>query len=472
MKTSTKVWLIVFIVSAVGAALLSNSIFSGIMIGTEIYFNFSALAYVGIVFFAIALVSGTVLYIRFLKRQNFNGMLFFLTVPITILFAVAVYFMSTINTYQSAELEFVRAVLNVSADNNNNYLWVILLTIIYLVFIFISFYIVCRPIKKIEKAVYRLSDGRVRDDIQIGGNKQFETIEVGLNKINENYKKSENLIKKTNLEYEKFIPKQFLKFFGKNSILELELGNQVQREITALFCDVRNSTAMSRSLSLEENFNYINSYLNIVSPIIRKHGGYVDKYLGDGILAVFIKPESAIECSINIVKAVENKNKDEKTPSMEVGISIHTGEVVFGVVGEEERKSLTIISDNVNLASKMEEINKYFGSKIVFSKRTLNNLKINYPLSYRYIGSLTLDDKEYMSMFECLDCYSKQKRDNLEKTKTIFEQAVRQFNLGKFCTAKDNFEKVLKTARDDKVSYMYFNKCETTLCGEAPLRLK
>ena len=124
MKTSTKVWLIVFIVSAVGAVLLSNSIFSGIMIGTEIYFNFSALAYVGIVFFAIALVSGTVLYIGFLKRQNFNGMLFFLTVPITILFAVAVYFMSTINTYQSAELEFVRAVLNVSADNNNNYLWV------------------------------------------------------------------------------------------------------------------------------------------------------------------------------------------------------------------------------------------------------------------------------------------------------------------------------------------------------------
>ena len=239
-----------------------------------------------------------------------------------------------------------------------------------------------------------------------------------------------------------------------------------------MYVDIHNSTNMSTTLSLEENFNYINGYLNVVSPIIRKFGGFVDKYLGDGILAVFVKPQNALECSKAIYKVIETQNASQKMqPSLDVYISINTGEVVFGIVGEEERKSPTIISDTVNLVSKMEEFNKYFGSKIIFSKRTLNSLKIDYPLSYRYVGSLTLGDKEYLSLFESLECYSKKKRERLEDTKTMFEQAVRYFNLNKCHQAKELFAKILKIARDDKVAYMYFNKCEQSVCGDAPLRL-
>ena len=259
---------------------------------------------------------------------------------------------------------------------------------------------------------------------------------------------------------------------GKNSILELELGNQVQKEVTTMFCDIRNSTATSSTLSLEDNFNYINSYLKVVSPLVRKHGGFVDKYLGDGILAVFMKAENAMECAVQIVKAIEQKNKSSvATPSMDVGISLNTGEVVFGVVGEEERKSPTIISDTVNLASKMENINKFFHTKIIFSKRTLNSLRNEYPLSYRFIGTLTLEDKDYLSMFECLDSYDKKTREKLESVKVTFEQGVRYYNLGKYHNAKENFQLVLKRSREDKVAYMYYNKCEQKISGENPMRL-
>ena len=115
--------------------------------------------------------------------------------------------------------------------------------------------------------------------------------------------------------------------------------------------------------------------------------------------------------------------------------------------------------------------NKYFGSKIVFSKKTLNSLKIDYPLSYRYVGSLTLGDKEYLSIFESLEAYSKKKREKLEENKTIFEQGVRYFNLGKCHQAKEQFESHLRRNKDDKVAYMYFNKCEQNVCGDAPLKL-
>ncbi len=472
MKKNTKVWLIVFIISTVIGILLFNQIYSGISFVNNFNFNFSTVGYIGLIFLLVSLISGLILYFKFIKSQNFSRMLFFITVPLTLVFAFLIYSVTNINSYNSPQVDYVKQVLNVNQTNNVNYIWAIFLGIVYLILLFVTLNLVCKPIKKIEKAVYRLSDGRVKDEIQIGGNKQFLGIEHGLNKINDVYKEKENLLKKTNIEYEKFIPKQFLKFLGKNSILELELGNQVQKEVTTMFCDIRNSTATSTSLSLEENFNYINSYLKIVSPLIRKYGGFVDKYLGDGVLAVFVSAENAIECAVQIVKAIEQKNKSNvKTPSMDVGISLNTGEVVFGVIGEEERKSPTIISDTVNLASKMENINKFFKTKIIFSKRTLNSLKSEYPLSYRYLGSLTLDDKNYLSLFECLDAYDKKIREKIESIKVTFEQGVRFYNLGKYHNAKENFQLVLKRVREDKVAYMYYNKCEQKINGENPMRL-
>ena len=472
MKTSTKIWMIIFIVSTVFGILLAREIFRGLNFGETLTFNFSVWGWVGIVMNVISNIALAVLFAKFLKTQPFNRVLFFSTVPLTLTFFALSYGLLTINDYNNAPVTYVRQVLNVSTTNSNNYWWLGLLGLIYLFALFLIFHFNSKPLKKVEKAVYRLGNGHVASDIEIGGSKTFREIEHSLNKINSNFKEKDNIIQKTNTEYEKFVPKQFLKFLGKNSILDLELGNQVKKEVTTMYVDIHNSTNMSTTLSLEENFNYINGYLNVVSPIIRKFGGFVDKYLGDGILAVFIKPQNALECSKAIYKVIETQNASQKMqPSLDVYISINTGEVVFGIVGEEERKSPTIISDTVNLVSKMEEFNKYFGSKIIFSKRTLNSLKIDYPLSYRYVGSLTLGDKEYLSLFESLECYSKKKRERLEDTKTMFEQAVRYFNLNKCHQAKELFAKILKIARDDKVAYMYFNKCEQSVCGDAPLRL-
>lgn len=472
MKTSTKIWSIIFIVSTVFAILLIKPVSEGVIWGPTLSFNFSVWGYIGLVFNLISNIALTILFIKFLKTQPFNRMIYFSILPLTFTFFGLAYGLVTINNYNNAPVKYVRQVLNVSTTNSNNYLWLGILGIVYLVILFFIVYFSCKPLKKVENAVHRLGNGRVASDIEIGGSKTFMEIEHSLNKINTNFKEKDNIIQQTNTEYEKFVPKQFLKFLGKNSILELELGNQVKKEVTTMYVDIRNSTNMSTTLSLEENFNYINSYLNKVSPLIRKFGGFVDKYLGDGILAVFIKPQNALECSKAIYKVIENQNASAKMqPSLDVYISINTGEVVFGIVGEEERKSPTIISDTVNLVSKMEDFNKFFGSKIIFSKRTLNSLKIDYPLSYRYVGSLTLGDKEYLSLFESLECYSKKKREKLEYTKTMFEQAVRYFNLNKCHQAKELFEKILKTVRDDKVAYMYYNKCEQSVCGDAPLRL-
>ena len=149
MKKSTKVWLIVFIISFVGSLLLFSSVSRGIVIGESIYLNFDAMGYVGLVFMVISTVSGSVLYFKFIKSQNFTRMLFFLTVPLTLTFAVAIYLVSDINSFNGTQIDTLRQVLNVTPSNNINYVWAILLTIVYLILLFLTFSYACKPIKKI-----------------------------------------------------------------------------------------------------------------------------------------------------------------------------------------------------------------------------------------------------------------------------------------------------------------------------------
>lgn len=461
MRTSTKVLMILFFITLVGVVLTSTYFFKEVTITSErLVFNLSAISYMFIMLSVVNGIFGSILYIRFLKSQKLSSMLFFSVVPLTIVFSLLTYFLATINNYSGDAVQIVRQTLQISTTNINNYLWIALLTLVYLLIIFIIFKVLTRPLKNLEQAIERLSDGFISDKIRIGGGKQFIKMEYNLNKINDNYKKKETIIKQTNSEYEKYIPKQFVKFLGKNSILDLVVGTQVQKEVTTMFCDIRNSTLVSTTLSLEENFNYINSYLNVVSPIIKKYNGFIDKYLGDGIMAVFTRSRQAYDCAHAIIRAVQEKNSSNVSmPNLEVGVSLNTGDVVFGVVGDENRKSITVISDSVNLASKIGEVNKVFGSLITFSKATLNDLSSALKINYRYIGNLLNDNKEYISIFESLDAYTRIKREKLVKNKIEFEQAVRAYVNGKFSQAKNGFEEVYKKEKDDKVCYVFYNKC-------------
>lgn len=460
MRTSTKVYMILFFITLVGVVLTSSYFFHAIsFVDGSIKIDFSTASYI---FVAISILNGifaSILYIRFLKSQKISLMLFFSVVPLTVIFAVATYFLATINYYNNTTVELVRQVLQINVTNINNYLWIALLTIIYLVVVFIIFKLITKPLKILEIALERLSDGYVGDKISLGGGKQFAKLEYDLNKINDNYRKSETIIKQTSNEYEKYIPKQFIKFLGKKSILDLVVGTKVQKEVTTLFCDVRNSTLVSTTLSLEENFNYINSYLNVVSPIIRKYNGFIDKYLGDGIMAVFTRSRQAFDCAHAIIKAINEKNESNVSmPNLEVGVSLNTGDVVFGVVGDETRKSITIISDSVNFTSKIGEVNKVFGSLITFSKSTLNDLSSATKINYRYVGNLKFDNNEFIPIFESLDAYHRLKREKLIKNKINFEQGVRAYVNGKFSQAKAIFEDVYKKEKDDKVCYVFYNK--------------
>lgn len=468
MRTSTKILIVITIALFIPSAVLSPYLIRAIVpTGTGFVFQFDALAWVGLSFMVLSNIFFGILFFRFLKTQRLSNMIFFSVAPLTLFYAFGLTYIGGVKEMSGVTAQAVRATLNIATEEKsyNNLLWAGLLTLVYLIALFVIVLFACRPLSKVQKATEKLGDGRMKfEDYKVGGGKQFMEIENSLNKINYNYKEKENKIRQTNLEAQKFIPKQFFKFLGKSSIAELELGNQVKKNATTLFCDLKSATSISRSLSLEENFNYINSYLKTVAPLIRKFDGFIDKYLGDGVLSVFPKPQDAIECAHAILRAIDVKNKSQKElPSIDARISINTGEIIFGIVGDEERKSPTIISDVVNLASKMEEINIYIGTKLLIAKSALNELPQNFNFDFRYTGALSLDDGSQVPLFESLEYYPKNKKEKLKKLRNRFEAGVRAYNEKNYHEAKEAFEYVLHYVADDKPSYIYFNRSSDKL---------
>ncbi|MEG6523084.1 CHASE2 domain-containing protein [Desulfotomaculum sp. 1211_IL3151] len=178
---------------------------------------------------------------------------------------------------------------------------------------------------------------------------------------------------------------------------QVSLGGKRQ-ELTIMFCDIRGFTAYSEGKAPEEVVSRLNEYLTAITHVIFRHGGMLDKYLGDGLMAIFGAPvfyedhiERAIRASVEIQKAIGNLNQKwtaQGTPALNVGVGINSGSVLVGNVGSPERMDYTVIGEDVNLASRVEGLTKNFGTLIVISERSVQKLPDNCELrsSLEFLG--------------------------------------------------------------------------------------
>ena len=166
---------------------------------------------------------------------------------------------------------------------------------------------------------------------------------------------------------------------------KLKLGG-VRTVVTVLFVDIRNFTQISENLPPQDVTNILNDYFSVLEPIVAKYNGIINKYMADGVLAVFgepIKEEdhalNAIKCGIEIQDKVkifrEQLLKDGK-PKIDIGIGINSGDVFAGNIGTEERLEYTVIGDNVNLAYRIESYNQLLKTQFLISQYTYEYVKV------------------------------------------------------------------------------------------------
>jgi class 3 adenylate cyclase len=148
--------------------------------------------------------------------------------------------------------------------------------------------------------------------------------------------------------------------------------------MSVMFADIRNFTQISESMTPSQNFEFINEFLTQVAPVIKHHGGFIDKYIGDAIMALFPKsPANAARCAIDMQLALRSFNDrwlGIVNQEVRIGIGVHYGPMILGIVGYAERLSSTVMSDAVNLASRLENLTKKYECDIIVSEDLLQNM--------------------------------------------------------------------------------------------------
>ena len=184
-------------------------------------------------------------------------------------------------------------------------------------------------------------------------------------------------LKDTNISIERFVPQAFLAIVGKPSIVEVELGDNKRKNMTILFSDIRNFTTLSEAMTPDENFAFINAYLERMGPVIRDHNGFIDKYIGDAIMALFESADDALKAGLGMLETLEAFNADRRAAGQApigIGVGINTGTLMMGTIGEKHRMDGTVISDAVNLASRIEGLTKTYRIGLLISQYTVENL--------------------------------------------------------------------------------------------------
>lgn len=216
---------------------------------------------------------------------------------------------------------------------------------------------------------------------------------------------SSNLLK-LNEAYLRFVPKEFLKLLNKDSITNIQLGDHSSIEMTIMFSKM-NFNSNETSVLPEDHFMLFNHYLESISPIIKKHNGFVSKFLSGGFMALFPLSETdAIETAIEIAKCSERINKNNnKGQNIIPRIGIHYGKMIVGTIGEENRLDDTVISDTVNTASRIESVCENLNKKIIISHSLQERLsevnKARYKLNE--LESISVKGKvKPLQLYECV----------------------------------------------------------------------
>ncbi|MBF0350455.1 MAG: PilZ domain-containing protein [SAR324 cluster bacterium] len=262
--------------------------------------------------------------------------------------------------------------------------------------------------------------------------------------------------------FQRFVPQQFLQKIGSSLDNALEVKS-VEEKMTLIFSDIRSYTSISEKMNVEENFRFLNEYLSVMEPVITENRGFIDKFIGDGILALFdgtSSAEYALQAAIKMQRELNSFN--QRVPfaqNIRVGIGINTGVVKVGLVGTRNRMDSTVIGDPVNLAARLESLTKTYKADILISESTYQEINQEAYL-IREVDRVKVHGRETpVTIYEVFDSNSPEIVEKKIKTLADLHTGIILYRERNFQEAKEIFQKCQSIYVEDYLTSEYIQRC-------------
>ncbi|GAU77492.1 HAMP domain-containing protein [Fusibacter sp. 3D3] len=319
----------------------------------------------------------------------------------------------------------------------------------------IVIYRVILPLRNLNDSVDEISSGNWGVTVPVHTHDEIGELSGMFNKMSLFIKDYITELTKMNEIYYKFIPLKFFELLHKKSITEVALGNYTKQEMTVVYINTANYFDLVRGKTSKEQLDILNKLFEEYARSIHAQNGLVGEFRNAGVLALFTKEEEAMSTASMIMQHISALDLPVKT-----NISIHLGEVLLGIVGDENRLTTSVISECVNEVTEMNKIATKFDTGVLLS----DTLKAKIHQSddmIRYIGQLEDEQSDKsISLFEWLATLQIATQKDFVKSKERFESALRFYEAARYAEAKKDFISVIKANGRDKVSKEYLFKCE------------
>jgi len=267
--------------------------------------------------------------------------------------------------------------------------------------------------------------------------------------------------------FEKFVPKQFLERIAKNGLENVKAGNVQANRITTLFSDLRSFTTISEGMTPQALFDFLNEYLAEMHGPIDQYGGFVDKFIGDAIMALFdqegaAQAEAAVKAAIGMQQRLREWNGERhgrREQPVACGIGIHSGVVMLGTLGSTTRIASTVIGDAVNLASRLEGLTKYYGARIIVSDDTWGQLDQGIFESRR-LDLVSVKGRDApVTIREIYQDLRGAELDRHRRLAEFFAPALKLYEQRQWLKAQEAFRACLEIVKEDVASTMFIERC-------------
>ena len=273
--------------------------------------------------------------------------------------------------------------------------------------------------------------------------------------------------------FEKFVPREFLNRIAKTGIENITVGHAESDVITILFSDIRSFTDISESMEPAELMEFLNTFLQFMSEPIQMNHGFVDKFIGDAIMALFDQPgkpdaieardavRSGLEMQASLVRFNKLRAKQNYPPT-NIGIGVHSGPVVIGTLGSDSRMDSTVLGDAVNLASRLEGLTKNYRLPMLVSEDSKNLISHLEEFNWRLLDWITVKGKsEPVRIYEVFNQYSDKFYENKAKAASIFEETMTPYLNQNWELAIEGFKECEELLPEDASIEMYLNRAQS-----------